>query len=150
MYRSIILLFLLLPSFAFGDLAVQFDAWARATAPGAATGAIYGEIHNHGDQAIVLKDVGFDLAGHAMVHRTVVRDGMMRMVHSSVELAPGESITLEPGGLHIMLMGLNAPLERGCRYDVTLKWDDGSSSHSLVTGRFGQSKKPDSAGQSCP
>ncbi len=150
MYRSFTLLFLLLPAFTFGEPAVQFDAWARATAPGATTGAIYGEIHNTGDQAIVLKNVVFDLAGHVMVHRTVERDGMMRMVHSSVELAPGESVTLEPGGLHIMLMGLGAPLERGCRYDVTLQWDDSSSSHSFVTGSYGQSVKPDFSGQPCP
>jgi len=151
MLRSLLFILLCHSLAAYPDVDVSFDGWARATAPGASTGAIYGELRNNGSESVSLTSVRFERAGHVMVHRTVERDGMMRMMHADVTLEPGESAILEPGGLHIMLMGLEAPLDQGCVYEVYLYWgESGSSSHDLVTGTFGQSTKPDQAGQPCP
>lgn len=149
---SRLLLFVLLchSLVAYPETSVSFDGWARATAPGATTGAIYGKLQNGGSEAVSLSSVRFEKAGHVMVHRTVESDGMMRMMHAEVTLEPGASVVLEPGGLHIMLMGLKAPLIPGCIYKVELEWDESAStSHDFVTGSFGQSTKPERPGQSC-
>lgn len=148
---TLFLLLMSLSALSHSDVDVSFDAWARATAPGATTGAVYGTLTNHGDSVLELTDVMFDAAGHAMVHRTVERDGMMRMMHADIQLAPGDSVTLEPGGLHMMLMRLEAPLQQGCQYEVILGWsNEASTSHVFTTGSFGQSKKPELVGQTCP
>ena len=133
---------LLVPPPAIGQ-AVTFDAWARATAPGATTGAIYGWLENVSDEPLHLQSAHFDGAGHVMLHRTLERQGIMRMIHAEIELAPGETVGLAPGGLHIMLMRLAEPLVQSCTYSVMLEWSNGSrTEHSVVTGSFGQSKKP--------
>ncbi len=130
---------------------LQFDAWARATAPGATTGAIYGTLTNHSVAARTLSSVLFSQAGHVMIHETREVEGMMRMVHADVALDPGASVQLAPGGLHVMLMRLQTPLVEGCRYPLTLVWDNGEqTSHQFVTGGFGQSVMPDIEGKLCP
>ena len=46
----------------------------------------------------------------------------MRRV-GAIEIPPGESVRLEPGGLHMMLMGVSSPLETGERISVTLVFE---------------------------
>ena len=59
-----------------------------------------------------------------MIHRSVVVDGIMKMRHvDAVEIPPGGSIRLEPGGLHAMLMGVSSRLEAGERISLTLVFE---------------------------
>ena len=44
-----------------------------------------------------------------------------------IELPAGGEVTLQPGGLHVMLLGLKQDLNEGERISVTLKFSDGSS-----------------------
>ena len=139
-----------LPVVCHGEVpGIRFDAWARATAPGATTGAVYGVLENHSSEKLTLAGVEFSGAGYVMVHRTVERDGMMRMIHADVMLAPGDSLALRPGDLHMMLMKLARPLRQGCRYRLTLDWGALKSTHSFVTGGYGQIRKPEQAGEPC-
>ncbi len=50
----------------------------------------------------------------------------MRPVEA-IEIAPGEPAVLQPGGLHIMLMGLAAPLETGKPFPMTLVFENAGS-----------------------
>jgi copper(I)-binding protein len=43
----------------------------------------------------------------------------------SIDVAPGESLALSPGGMHVMLMGLTSPLKQGERIGMTLTFADG-------------------------
>jgi copper(I)-binding protein len=53
-----------------------------------------------------------------------MEDGVMKMRPvEAIEVAPGEPTVLGPGGLHIMMMGLKAPLVEGERFPVTLVFE---------------------------
>jgi len=87
---------------------------ARPTAPGAMAGAGYFTLTNTGDQADTLLAVEADFP-RVMLHETVMDGDVARMQHlMSVPIAPGETVAFEPGGKHVMFMGLNGdPFELG-------------------------------------
>jgi copper(I)-binding protein len=89
-------------------------AWARATPPGTTVAAVYLVIDNTAGEADRLLAISTDRAGSAEVH-TIVHDGdlaMMRRVEP-LQVGAGERILFEPGGIHVMLMGLKSPLAEG-------------------------------------
>jgi copper(I)-binding protein len=51
----------------------------------------------------------------------------MRPVEGGLEIKPGETVTLKPGGYHVMLTGLKAPLQQGKTLEATLKVDNGGT-----------------------
>lgn len=97
-------------------------AWARATAGKA--GAAYLEIRNGGGTADKLVAAASPAAGTVELHAHI-RDGdVMRMRKvPAIDLAPGEAVKLAPGGLHVMLMGLAAPLNAGDKFPLTLTFE---------------------------
>ena len=89
------------------------DAWARATPPGATAGAAYFTLVNGGQVGDSLVGVSTP-AGNAGVHSTNLADGVMRMRPvASLEVAAGATVTLKPGGDHVMVTGLKRPLTAG-------------------------------------
>ncbi len=104
------------------------EAWARATPPGATTAAIYGPLVNRGDREVVIVSMVSAVAKMAMFHATRIEDGMMRMTHEDeVSIAPGHKLVLEPGGRHLMLMGLVGPLVEGEHVRVILNLEGGDA-----------------------
>jgi len=96
--------------------------WSRATF--AKTGAAYLTIVNRGGAADALIAVSSPAAGKAMVHTTIMAEGVMKMRPAlPVELAAGATVKLAPGGLHIMLMGLKGPLAEGDVVPITLTFE---------------------------
>lgn len=89
------------------------DAWARATAPGQTSGAVYATLVSTGADDR-LTSAATDRAAMAMVHTSETVDGVarMRMVHD-LPIPAGQPVALAPGGNHIMLEGLTAPLVAG-------------------------------------
>lgn len=104
-----------------GEIAVA-SAYARASAtPLATTAAVYVAIANAGAADDRLVAVSTPAARTAMLHRTEVVDGVARMEHiGSIVIPAGGRLDMAPGGLHIMLMGLEAPLQEGAMLDLTL------------------------------
>jgi len=101
------------------------DGWARASAGAGGVAAAYLTLTNRGGET-ALTGVETPLAGHAAVHATIDEDGVMRMrMVDRIPLAAGASVTLQPGALHIMLMGLAQPLVEGDRLPLRLSFDDG-------------------------
>lgn len=97
------------PGAPAGALTVA-DAWVRAI-PGAAVAAAYMTLHNGGKKPVRVIGVRSPLAGHAMIHETRLENGVSSMrPHEPLVIAPGASVTLEPGGLHLMLHDLAHPL----------------------------------------
>lgn len=90
--------------------------------PGPAPMAGYFVMTNHTESAVRLGDVQSGDFERVMIHRTVVRDGSARMVHQDdgVLLAPGESATFEPGGLHLMLIDARRDFEVGDSLELVL------------------------------
>ena len=107
---------------AFGqEAAVQAqDAWARATPPRASVGAVYMTLTSPaGDR---LTGASSPVAGKASVHEMRMDGPVMRMaaVEGGLDLPAGKPVALAPGGYHLMLQQLKAPLRPGGSVPVHL------------------------------
>lgn len=126
-------------SAAAGETSVS-DAWARVTTPTQTTGAVYLTIASPDGDALTGVSVPGSVAGDAQLHETTGAGpmgsggsmdstgamdpgaGMMGMKEvDRVEVPAGGSVTLEPGGHHIMLIDLVKPIESGDTIPVTLE-----------------------------
>ncbi|MGE4371437.1 MAG: copper chaperone PCu(A)C [Xanthobacter sp.] len=101
-----------------GDLTITAP-WSRATPGGAKVAAGYMQITNHGKSADWLTGGTFSRAARVEIHEMAMKDGIMTMrpLKDGLEIPPGKTVTLAPGGYHIMFMGLQTPLKEG--EDVT-------------------------------
>jgi periplasmic copper chaperone A len=101
-----------------GSLEVK-DAWARATPAKAANGAVYLTIESAVPDR--LTGASTPVAGKAELHRMTMQGNVMRMRQiAGIDLPAGQPVTLKPGGLHIMLLGLKQPLKKGDKFPLTL------------------------------
>lgn len=124
-----ILFFVLLLAGAFSaeaaDVAVE-QPWARATPGRAPNGAVYFTLANSGRDADRLVAASTPAAARAELHTHIHSGTVMEMRPvEAIEVKPGERVTLKPGGLHVMLMGLTAPLKEGARMPLTLRFARG-------------------------
>jgi len=99
--------------------------WARATPKGAKSGAAYMTITNKGTAPDRVNCVSSDASGQCQIHSMTMEGGVMKMrpVEGGLEIKPGETVTLQPSGFHVMLVDLKHPLEKGQTVKVTLKFD---------------------------
>lgn len=107
-----------------GDLMIT-ETWTRATPPKAKAGGGFVQIMNKGADADRLVAVASDVAKKTEIHEMAVTDGVMKMreLENGIEIPAGETVTLKPGGLHIMFMGLNQSLEEGTVVPVVLTFE---------------------------
>jgi copper(I)-binding protein len=107
-------------SYVLGDLKIDHP-WARASAGAAAAGAAYMQISTRGAAADRLVGAATPVAGKAELHTHIVEGDIMRMRPVEfIAIEPGQAVELKPGGLHVMLIGLKAPLKEGERFPLTL------------------------------
>jgi hypothetical protein len=100
------------------------NPWARATPSGATVGAGYLTIINSGKEPDRLIGGSAVPAARFEVHTTVLEHGVAKMRPvTSIEIKPGETIELRPGGMHVMFMGLKQPLKQGQRVRGTLVFE---------------------------
>jgi copper(I)-binding protein len=111
-------------SYRVGDLIVQAP-WARATPAGAKVGGAYLKITNNGTQSDRL--VGGSLAGarEVEVHEMSMSNNVMKMRHlkDGLEIKPGQTVELKPGGYHLMLTGLSDALKQGQKLKGSLTFE---------------------------
>jgi periplasmic copper chaperone A len=101
------------------------EPWARATPPGMTMTAAYLSITNRGPRPDVLVSASSPAAADVDLHRSVVQGGMSRMQPAgAVTIAPGSTLRIEPTGLHMMLVGVAAPLLPGASLPLTLRFRD--------------------------
>jgi periplasmic copper chaperone A len=101
------------------------DAYVRAVPPGQPNTAAFMQLQNKGADSHALVAAKTTQANVVELHTHVMEDNMMKMRPiEKIEVAGGASVSLEPGGLHIMLIDLNAPL--GEEVALTLVFDDDS------------------------
>jgi copper(I)-binding protein len=106
------------------DLTVE-DPWVRSAPNG--MGAAYMTITSPENDRLVAAAVDPSVAGTVEVHEVTMVDGAMRMQEvAGVPLPAGEAVALEPGGYHVMLMGMPAMLAPGTEVDVTLTFASGA------------------------
>jgi periplasmic copper chaperone A len=98
------------------------DAWVRPAAQGR-NGAVYFALENHSSQTQELIGVASDIADAVEIHESKMSGDVMEMHQlESVSLAPGTEVKFEPGGLHMMLIGLKKELKNGDEIDITLQF----------------------------
>ena len=100
-------------------------ACTRATPGGAKIGGGYLTIENKGAEPDILMGGSSPAAAKVEVHEMAMKDGVMTMrpVKGGLSIPPGQSVTLAPGGYHIMLMELKAPLKQGNKVPVKLQFE---------------------------
>jgi periplasmic copper chaperone A len=107
-----------------GDLTIA-GGWARAMLPGQPTGGGYLTITNKGAAADRLVSVTSESAGMVEIHTMETTDDVMvmRPVEGGLEIAPGATVELKPGGLHMMFMSVKEPFKPGASVPVTLEFE---------------------------
>ncbi|MGJ4944390.1 copper chaperone PCu(A)C [Bradyrhizobium sp. HKCCYLS1011] len=107
-----------------GDLVIS-QAWSRATPGGAKVGGGYLTIENKGSAPDRLVAVSGDIAGKIEIHEMAVTNGVMTMrpLEQGLAIEPGKTVTLAPGGYHLMMMELKSPLKQGDKLPLTLEFE---------------------------
>lgn len=109
------------PAFAQPAPVQATDARARATAPGQSVGAAYVTLTSPAPDRLVGAETGL---ARAELHTMTMDGNIMRMRPvDGIALPAGEPVALAPGGLHIMLMDLKAPLQAGQHFPLTLRFE---------------------------
>jgi len=105
-----------------GDLVIT-QGWSRAAARGG-QGAGYLSIANRGTAPDRLVAASSPAAPRVELHTHINDNGVMRMREvPGIEIPPGQSVTLRPGGMHLMLMGLAEELRQGTTVPLTLRFE---------------------------
>lgn len=101
------------------------DGYLKATPPKAPVSAGYLTIHNNGSADINLTGVRAAFAGMGAVHDMQMSNGVMTMteVENGIMVSAGKMVSLAPGGLHLMFMGLTQQLKTGDEHTITLTFD---------------------------
>jgi periplasmic copper chaperone A len=104
------------------------DQWIREMPPVASSTAAYMTISNQSGKPLTLVGVQSQDFERVEIHRTVEKDGMASMVkQEQVAIAPGATLTLAPGGYHVMLIGFKRALKAGESVPLTLNFAGGAS-----------------------
>lgn len=116
---------LLLSTAALAEIMVR-DAYVRSSTPSSPTGAAFMGLTNSGAEDDRLVAASSDVAGRVELHtHTEDANGVMRMgeVEGGIPVPAGKTVMLKRGGLHVMFMGLTAPLVQDSEIDVTLTFE---------------------------
>jgi len=96
------------------------DAWVRSSEysdhEGGMTG-IFGKFTNNTDKTVTIAGGITNLSTMVQTHEVV--NGMMQEKKGGIQIKPGETVVLEPGGLHIMIMDITKPIVAGDKFDFT-------------------------------
>jgi copper(I)-binding protein len=110
------------------------NAWVRATLPGQTSSAAYFVIANAGGADALVSVTS--PAGDASLHSSSMEGGVMRMRPlERLEVPASSTVSLSPGGTHLMLMGLKAPLADGSSVPLELSFAKSGKKQVVATVR---------------
>ena len=100
--------------------------WARATPGGAQVAGGFLKLSNTGSRPDRLIGGTFPLAAAVELHQMSVADGIMKMrrLENGLDIGPGQTVELKPGGYHLMFTGLRGGLEAGQTIKGTLRFEN--------------------------
>ena len=133
MSRLLLILLLILPGSAVAELDIR-DAWIKNLPPAVPVRAGYMTIRNAQANAVSIIAIRSDAFESVEIHRTIAEDGMMRMEPvPALVIAPGSSVQLAPGGLHLMMMNPSQATRPGDVLQIVIELDDGSTQNLNMT-----------------
>ncbi|MBF0251592.1 MAG: copper chaperone PCu(A)C [Alphaproteobacteria bacterium] len=111
---------------ALAEISVT-EPWARASAGMANAGAAFMMIHNSAAEDDTLVAATADVSKKVELHTHTMDNGVMKMreVEGGIPVPAHGMQALKPGSYHVMFMGLNAPLQEGSTFPVTLTFKSG-------------------------
>ena len=116
-----------------GDISVS-NAWSRASMGMARAGVAFLTLKNSGKVDDKLVSASADISKKVELHTHLMDNGIMRMRQvKSIDVPAGATTQLKPGGLHIMFIGLKAPLKKGGSFPLTLNFEKSGSVKTTVT-----------------
>ncbi len=123
------LLLLIGASAATADATLEIsEAWVREAPPTARMMAGYMTINNTSDTPATVISISSPDYDSAEIHRTVIEDGVARMLPvRQLEIPANSQVKLEPGGLHLMLFEPQRPLPEGETVTFIIHLDDSNS-----------------------
>jgi len=114
------------------------EPYAPAVVPGQTNGTVYMRVHNPGAAAVTLVGARSDAAAAVELHSHSMEGGIMKMRRiERITIPPQSSLSFEPGGLHLMLIGLKRTLSADDRLTLTLDLEDGTAIDVEVPVRQG-------------
>ncbi|MDY0071646.1 MAG: copper chaperone PCu(A)C [Thauera sp.] len=121
--------------------------WSRATVAAVPTGVVYFVLRNPSQQEDRLVSVSTPVADKAELHTHIREGNVMKMRHvDAIEIAPASTTALEPGGLHVMLLGLKQPLVKGKAFPLTLVFGEAGPVTVQVDVQGASDKAPSHTG----
>ncbi len=97
------------------------DGWVRALPPGSGMTAAYGELWNKSPETIHLNAFDSKTFANVSMHQSIMQDGVSRMQESrDVQIAAGEVLKLQPGGMHLMLMRADRDVLAGDKIEIVI------------------------------
>lgn len=128
MLRLVLLLplVMLLPLMpAMADIHVN-DPWIKEAPPGVRVMAGYLVLENQGSEPLVLTDVSSPVFERIELHLSVIENDVVRMeAQHAMALKPGDSVSFEPGGYHLMLYDPSEKLGAGEQVELQFGFADG-------------------------
>lgn len=113
------------------------NAWVRATPPNASVAGAFLEIRNAGKQSDLLLSAETDIAERVEIHEMKMAGDVMQMreVPEGLAIPAGKSLSLKPGGFHLMLIAPKRPLTEGERVEITLRFAKGGEMTAVFAVR---------------
>ena len=111
------------------------SSWARIADSGATSGA-YLDIVNHDTVTRSLVAITTEAAAAAEVHETMTHEGMTHMTpRTDLPIAAGGTLSMQPGGVHVMLVALRRALAVGDSVPLRLRFSDSTAVTVMVPVR---------------
>jgi periplasmic copper chaperone A len=99
-----------------------FDVWAKTTVPGGSVSAAY--MHIKSGKPLKLVKAESSIAQTVEIHDMKMNAGVMQMkAIDAVEIPANKLVDLKPGGMHIMLIKVNKPINKGDQVPLTLTFE---------------------------
>ena len=100
------------------------DVWSRPVPAAGGNGVVFMRLVNGGNEADQLAGGESPVAGAVEIHKTTMEEGVMKMEHiPGLEIPAKGEVSLEPGGYHVMLIGVNRALQAGDTLPITLNFE---------------------------
>lgn len=121
------------------------DAWIPQ--PASDVSAMFGTITNSGTEAVTLTTGSVEGVGMVQVHEFVTEDNkqIMQEMPNGLEIPAGGSVTLQPGGYHVMMMDVTADWQVGDEVPVTLEFTNNETVEVTAVVKAREGMNPDEA-----
>ncbi|MCR8922993.1 copper chaperone PCu(A)C [Dasania sp. GY-MA-18] len=128
-------LLLMMAGWVQAELKIE-QAYVRGLPPGQPNTAAFMSLNNTGSQPLTLTAISSPAAQSVELHTSRQHGDMVHMEKlDSLQIAAAETVVLQPGGHHLMLLGLHQPLAEGDSVILQFSFSDGSQTSAKLAVR---------------